>query len=357
MSKLEATIIEGDSLRVLNSLPANSVDMVFADPPYNLQLNQSLTRPDTNTLVDGVNSEWDKFSSLQDYDEFTFKWLKACRRVLKDDGTLWVIGSYHNIFRVGYILQNLDYWVLNDVVWEKTNPMPNFKGTRFTNAHETMIWCSKNKNSKYTFNYQAMKALNEDVQMRSCWNLPICNGGERIKGDDGKKAHPTQKPESLLYRVIMSSTNPNDVILDPFFGTGTTGAVAKKLGRGFIGIEKDKNYVKFAQERINSIKESAVEDFETTVKKSEPRIPFGRVIERGLLQAGQCLYDSKGKIAAKIRADGSLVMEGQEGSIHKVGAVAQGAVSCNGWKYWYFKEGKSLMVIDNLRQQLRDEII
>ncbi len=356
MSDLEATIIQGDSIRALNSLPANSVDMIFADPPYNLQLNQTLVRPDTNTLVDGVDSEWDKFNSFKDYDDFTFKWLKSCRRVLKDDGTLWVIGSYHNIFRVGYILQNLDFWILNDVVWEKSNPMPNFKGTRFTNSHETLIWCGKNKDTKYTFNYKAMKALNEDVQMRSCWNLPICNGGERIKDEEGKKAHPTQKPESLLYRVIMSSTNPGDVILDPFFGTGTTGAVAKKLGRGFIGIERDKAYVEYAQKRIDDIKEPSADEFETTVKKSEPRIPFGRVIERGLLHPGESLYDAKGKVAAKIRADGSLVMAGQEGSIHKMGAAAQGAVSCNGWKYWYFKDGKNMQMIDNLRQQLRDEL-
>ncbi len=356
MSNLEATIIQGDSLRVLNSLPAGSVDLIFADPPYNLQLNQNLTRPDTNTLVDGVDDDWDKFNSFKDYDEFTIKWLKACRRVLKEDGTLWVIGSYHNIFRVGYILQNLDYWMLNDVVWEKANPMPNFKGTRFTNSHETLLWCAKNKTSKYTFNYQAMKALNEDIQMRSCWNLPICNGGERIKGEDGKKIHPTQKPESLLYRVIMASTKPGDVILDPFFGTGTTGAVAKKLGRGFIGIEKDKTYVKYAQERIDAVKEGSAEEFETTVKKVEPRIPFGQVIERGLLHAGQSLYDAKGKVAAKIRADGSLSMEGCEGSIHKVGAQVQGAVSCNGWKFWYFKDGKNLYAIDDLRKQLRDEL-
>ncbi|MBR6355702.1 MAG: site-specific DNA-methyltransferase, partial [Alphaproteobacteria bacterium] len=298
-------IINADSIEVMNKLPENSVDMIFADPPYNMQLGDTLLRPD-NSVVNGVTEEWDSFESLAAYDEYTKQWLTAAKRVLKEDGAIWVIGSYHNIFRVGYILQNLGFWILNDVVWNKTNPMPNFKGTRFTNAHETMIWAVKNPKAKYTFNYEAMKALNDETQMRSIWEIPICTGKERLKNDDGEKLHPTQKPEALLYRVLLASSKPNDVVLDPFFGTGTTGAVAKKLGRHFIGIERDANYVAGAQKRIDQVVPMPDCAMEYTVKKKMPRIPFGAVIERGMLKPGDKLSDASGKKFATIRSDGSI---------------------------------------------------
>ncbi|MGD9639161.1 MAG: site-specific DNA-methyltransferase [Alphaproteobacteria bacterium] len=350
-------IINGDSIEVMNRLPEKSVDLVFADPPYNLQLGGDLVRPD-NTKVDAVDDDWDKFSSFAAYDRFTIDWLKAARRVLKDDGSLWVIGSYHNIFRVGAVLQNLGFWILNDIIWNKSNPMPNFKGTRFTNAHETLIWCSKSEKAKYTFNYEAMKAFNEGLQMRSDWTLPICNGSERLKNDEGTKVHPTQKPESLLYRVLLSSTNPDDVILDPFFGTGTTGAVAKKLGRKFIGIERDETYIKQAQKRIDAITETIdLEALDITAKKVEPRVPFGTVVERGLLNPGAVLYNHNRKYAAKVRADGTLVCDKIEGSIHKVGAAVQGLPACNGWTFWHFDEAnQGLVSLDVLRQKVRSEL-
>lgn len=351
------TIIQGDCISAMNSLPEKSVDVIFADPPYNLQLGGELLRPD-NSKVKGVDNDWDKFASFKSYDEFTNAWLKAARRVLKDDGTIWVIGSYHNIFRVGASLQDLGYWVLNDIVWRKTNPMPNFRGTRFTNAHETMIWCSKSEKSKYTFNYEAMKAFNDETQMRSDWTLPICTGRERLKGEDGHKLHPTQKPESLLYRVLLSSTKPGDVVLDPFFGTGTTGAVAKKLGRNYIGCEMDEGYIKGAQERIDAVE--VLDDpsvLEVTVKKKQIRIPFGSVVERGLLSVGDVLTDSKGKYEAKVRADGSIVYNGEvKGSIHQVGAAVQGLESCNGWTFWHVKHENNLILIDDLRQRIRSEM-
>jgi modification methylase len=348
-------ILLGDCVEALNRLPEKSVDMVFADPPYNMQLNGDLHRPN-NSLVDAVNDDWDKFDTFEAYDRFTNDWLTAARRVLKDDGTLWVIGSYHNIFRVGAALQNLGYWVLNDVVWRKNNPMPNFRGKRFTNAHETMIWCSKSKDARYTFNYEAMKALNEDLQMRSDWLLPICSGSERLKVN-GEKAHTTQKPEALLYRVVLAATNPGDVILDPFFGTGTTGAVAKRLGRSFIGLEREEKYVAVAEERIRQVTTLAPEDLEVTrSKRQEPRIPFGWVVERGLLSPGQILFDSRRRYTAKVRADGSLVSADATGSIHKIGAHVQGADACNGWTFWHFDvEGKPVS-IDVLRQKLRAEL-
>jgi modification methylase len=278
----------------------------------------------------------------------------------RDDGAIWVIGSYHNIFRLGYILQDLGFWILNDIVWRKANPMPNFRGRRFTNAHETMIWASKTKDSKYRFNYDSMKALNEDLQMRSDWYLPLCTGGERLKDDDGQKAHPTQKPESLLYRVLMASTNPGDVVLDPFFGTGTTGAVAKKLDRRYIGIERETSYIKVAEDRLKKIARLGDgEILHTPAKREEPRIPFGWLIERGLLKPGAVLTDSKQKHEAKVSADGNLIAKGQagqhRGSIHRVGAALQGAPSCNGWTYWHIKQGKTMVPIDSLRQQIRDE--
>ena len=349
------TIINADSIDIMNQLEENSVDVIFADPPYNMQLGDTLLRPD-NTVVNGVDEEWDSFESLAAYDEYTKKWLSAAKRVLKDDGCLWVIGSYHNIFRVGYILQNLGFWILNDVIWNKTNPMPNFKGTRFTNAHETLIWAVKNPKAKYTFNYEAMKALNDDTQMRSIWELPICTGKERLKNNNGEKLHPTQKPEALLYRILLASTKPGDVVLDPFFGTGTTGAVAKKLGRHYIGIERDASYVAGARERLADITPIEGEAMEFTCKKKMPRVPFGAVLEHGMLQPGDMLTDASGKHTAIIRSDGSIKSSSAEGSIHQVGAAEQNAAACNGWEYWYYKNGKKLVCIDALRKQIRTEL-
>lgn len=354
------TILQGDCIEMMKSLPARSIDVVFADPPYNLQLGGDLTRPD-NSKVNGVEDAWDKFSSFAEYDRFCREWLLEAKRLLKDDGAIWVIGSYHNIFRLGAILQDLGFWILNDIVWRKTNPMPNFRGRRFTNAHETLIWASKSENAKYRFNYDAMKALNEDLQMRSDWTIPLCTGGERLKKGDGQKAHPTQKPEALLHRVIMSSTNTGDVILDPFFGTGTTGAVAKKLGRDFIGIERESEYIAHAQERIKSIKAG---DDETLLKpiekRAEPRVPFGTVIEQGLLQPGAVLFDHTRRYSARVRADGNLVARNHtgdhKGSIHKVGAALQGLPSCNGWTFWHFENKGKVWPIDVLRQEIRSQM-
>ncbi|MCQ2914480.1 MAG: site-specific DNA-methyltransferase [Alphaproteobacteria bacterium] len=358
MQELKTNVIlPGDSIELMNSLPEKSVDMIFADPPYNMQLGGELLRPD-NTLVDGVSDDWDHFDDPKAYDDFTVAWLTAARRVLKDDGTITVIGSYHNIFRVGYILQNLGFWILNDIVWIKDNPTPNMKGTRLCNAHETMLWCSKNKNSKFTFNYEALKVLNDDKQMRSDWNLPICSGNERLRTASGESLHSTQKPEALLYRLLLMASRPGDIVLDPFFGTGTTGAVAKKLGRRFIGIEREQKYIDGAQKRIDAITSiSDLADLEFSCKRKEPRIPFGQVLEYGLLQAGDWLFDAKQKLTAKVRSDGSLLADGFTGSIHKVGAFLTGAPSCNGWTFWYFeKKHHDLEVIDTLRQELRQKI-
>ena len=348
-------ILAGDCVEVMNSLPENSVDLIFADPPYNLQLKGELHRPD-NSRVDAVDDAWDQFASFQAYDRFTQEWLTAARRILKPNGAIWVIGSYHNIFRVGAALQNAGYWILNDVVWRKSNPMPNFRGKRLTNAHETMIWASKEEASKYTFNYEALKALNEGIQMRSDWVLPICTGHERLKDENGDKAHPTQKPESLLHRVMVASTNPGDVVLDPFFGTGTTGAVAKKLGREFIGIEREKAYREVAEKRIAKVRKFDRESLAvTTSKRAEPRVPFGQLVERGMLQPGEVLTSPRGK-TAKVRADGTLVAQDVRGSIHQVGAALEGAPSCNGWTYWCFKRDGKAVPIDLLRQQIRAEM-
>lgn len=347
-------VIEGDCVSAMRGLPAGCADLVFADPPYNLQLEGELRRPD-NSRVDAVNDHWDQFASFADYDRFTRDWLTAARHVLKDDGALWVIGSYHNIFRVGAILQDLGFWILNDVVWRKTNPMPNFRGRRFTNAHETLIWAAKSREQKsYTFNYEAMKALNDELQMRSDWTLPICAGGERLKGSDGAKAHSTQKPESLLHRVILSSTRPGETVLDPFFGSGTTGAVARRLGRHFIGIERDPGYAKLARERIAKVRPAPDDAIEVTrSKRAEPRIPFGWVVERGLLPPGTVLQGTQKRHRAKVRADGTLVCDGAAGSIHQIGAHVQGLDACNGWTFWQFEHKGSLVSIDVLRQQLR----
>jgi modification methylase len=350
------SILAGGCIDVMNSLPENSVDLVFADPPYNLQLKGDLHRPD-NSKVDAVDDDWDQFDSFRAYDEFTTDWLKAARRILKPNGAIWVIGSYHNIFRVGAALQNQGYWILNDVVWRKSNPMPNFRGKRFTNAHETMIWASKSEGAKYTFNYEALKALNEGVQMRSDWVLPICTGHERLKDENGDKAHPTQKPESLLHRVLVGSTNLGDVILDPFFGTGTTGAVAKMLGRNFIGIEREEAYRKVAEKRISKVRKYDSEALVvTTGKRAEPRVPFGQLIERGMLRPGEELLSLNGRYKAKVRADGTLVGADIKGSIHQVGAKLEGAPSCNGWTYWGYKRDGKTVPIDMLRQQIRSEM-
>ncbi|MBS0295542.1 MAG: site-specific DNA-methyltransferase [Proteobacteria bacterium] len=350
-------ILTGDCVERLRALPDRSVDLVFADPPYNLQLGGDLLRPD-NSKVDAVDDDWDQFESFQAYDAFCREWLTECRRVLKDDGTLWVIGSYHNIFRLGAALQDLGFWVLNDVIWRKTNPMPNFKGTRFTNAHETLIWAAKSRGQKrYTFNYDALKAFNEDTQMRSDWTLALCTGEERLKGEDGQKAHPTQKPEGLLHRVLLAASKPGDVVLDPFFGTGTTGAAAKRLGRRFIGIERDEGYAELARKRIAKVRPASPEDLQVMgSKKAEPRVPFGAVVEAGLLRPGDRLFSPKGEHEARVRADGSLVWGELSGSIHKVGALAQSAPACNGWTYWHLKTDRGLTPIDSLRAKIRAEM-
>jgi modification methylase len=344
------TILKGDCIAEMAKLPDKSVDMIFADPPYNLQLGGDLFRPEGGR-VDAVDDDWDKFDSLAAYDDFTRDWLAEARRILKDNGTIWVIGSYHNIYRVGSLLQDEGFWILNDIVWRKTNPMPNFRGTRFTNAHETLLWCSKDEKARYTFNYRAMKALNDDLQMRSDWLIPICSGAERVKGDDGSKAHPTQKPEGLLYRILLACTKPGDVVLDPFFGTGTTGAVARRLKRRWIGIERETAYIKVASERIAStlpLDESAM----TTVaeKKSAPRVAFGLLVESGLCPPGTELFDSKRRFSARVGADGSIQSGVHSGSIHKVGATLQKAPSCNGWTFWHVDHGGELHALDSLRQ-------
>ncbi|QBY01821.1 site-specific DNA-methyltransferase [Rhodophyticola sp. CCM32] len=350
------TILSGDCIERMNSLPEASVDLIFADPPYNLQLKGDLHRPN-NSRVDAVDDAWDQFDSFAVYDAFTRAWLKAAQRLLKPHGAIWVIGSYHNIFRVGAALQDQGYWILNDVVWRKSNPMPNFRGKRLTNAHETMIWASKSEAAKYTFNYEALKALNEGIQMRSDWVLPICNGGERLKDEKGDKAHPTQKPEALLHRVLVASTNPGDVVLDPFFGTGTTGAVAKKLGRDFIGIEREAKYRKIAEARISKTRKFDRASLEVSQsKRAEPRVPFGQVVERGLLNPGEELTSLNGRHSARIRADGTLVALDTKGSIHQVGARLEGAPSCNGWTYWHFRREGKTVPIDILRQQIRAEM-
>ncbi len=349
-------ILPGDCIEILNSLPEQSVDLIFADPPYNLQLQQNLFRPNMS-LVDAVDDDWDQFESLHAYDAFTRAWLTACRRVLKDNGTLWVIGSYHNIYRIGSILQDLGFWFLNDIVWVKVNPMPNFRGVRFANAHETLLWVSKNKGARYTFNHHATKSANDDLQMRSDWVFPICTGAERLK-EDGKKVHPTQKPEALLYRIILACTNPGDVVLDPFFGTGTTGAVAKRLHRHWIGIEREEKYIQAARERIETVTPSLFEDATMDVrdrKKKEPRIPFGNLLEAGLLQPGQELYFRRDRQrTARIRADGAVMLNGFTGSIHRVGSQLMNGSPCNGWEHWYYEDAAGdLHPIDDLRQQLR----
>jgi len=348
------TIIKGDCVAALEALPDQSVDVIFADPPYNLQLGGALHRPD-QSLVDACDDEWDQFASFEAYDAFTRAWLLACRRVLKPSGTIWVIGSYHNIFRVGATLQDLNFWILNDIVWRKANPMPNFKGRRFQNAHETMIWATRDPKAKgYTFNYDAMKAANDDVQMRSDWLFPICNGGERLKDADGKKVHPTQKPEALLARILMASSKPGDVVLDPFFGSGTTGAVAKRLGRHFVGIEREQAYIDAARERIDAVEPLGSGTLSVmSGKKAEPRVAFNTLLESGLLQPGTVLTDARRRHSAIVRADGTLASGNDAGSIHRVGAKVQGLDACNGWTFWHYADGAELKPIDALRAVVR----
>ncbi len=354
MLNFSNNIVLGDCLRELKKIPDKSFDLVFADPPYNMQIGEKLTRPDSSK-VNGVNDAWDQFNSFEHYDNFCKTWLSQCKRILKDNGSIWVIGTYHNIFRIGYHLQNLDYWLLNDVIWRKNNPMPNFRGTRFTNAHETLIWASKSKKSKYTFNYQSVKCLNDDLQMRSDWMFPICNGKERLKRN-GKKIHSTQKPESLLHRIILATTNKGDTIFDPFLGTGTTAVVAKKLGRNYFGIEKDKNYFNAALERITNAKKIEDDQLDTLKNnKSKPRIPFGSLVELGILKPGTTLFDPKKKINAKIMVDGSIKYKEAEGSIHKIAAKIMGTDSCNGWTYWHCDINGTAVVIDSLRQKFISE--
>ena len=346
----------GDCIELMARMPEGSVDMIFADPPYNLQLARELLRPN-HSRVEGVDDDWDKFDGFAAYDDFTRAWLRAARRVLRADGSLWVIGTYHNIYRVGAILQDLEYWILNDVVWRKSNPMPNFRGRRFTNAHETLIWAAHGKDARYTFNYAAMKALNDDLQMRSDWLIPICAGAERLKDADGRKAHPTQKPEALLHRVILVATKPGQVVLDPFLGSGTTAAVAKRLGRRYIGLEREPRYAEMARRRIARTR--AVEDLalvDTPSKREQPRIPFGWLVERGLLEPGTVLHSPNRRWSARVRADGTLISADFKGSIHQVGAHVQGAPACNGWQFWCLDVEGKLVSIDLLRETVRAEL-
>ncbi len=342
-------ILLGDAVRMMRMLPAASVHCIFADPPYNLQLRGELRRPD-DSLVDGVDDDWDRFTDFAAYDAFTREWLGECRRLLRKDGTLWVIGTYHNIFRIGAILQEMDFWLLNDIVWRKANPMPNFRGRRFTNAHETLIWAARGRDSRHRFNYQAMKALNDDVQMRSDWFLPLCTGAERLRNEHGLKLHPTQKPEALLHRVLLAATSPGDIVLDPFLGTGTTAVVARRLHRHYIGIERHPAYVEAALGRVRRVRPSSDEGIATTpAKRDIPRVPFGSLVERGLIEPGTILMDRTRKVQAVVVADGTIRVGALQGSIHKVGAEVQNAPTCNGWTFWHFEREGTLVAIDVLR--------
>ncbi len=354
---LRDRIIISDCLDALAALPAESVDLVFADPPYNLQLSHALTRPD-QSLVDAVDDDWDRFASFADYDRFTTAWLQGVRRVMKPNATLFVIGSYHNIFRVGSTLQDLGFWILNDVVWLKANPMPNFRGRRFTNAHETLIWASRDEAAKqYTFNYEALKGANDDTQMRSDWFMPICSGGERLKDRNGDKLHPTQKPEALLTRILLSATKPGDVVLDPFFGSGTTGAVARRYGRTCVGIERDPVYAAAAASRIAAVEPVGAETLDVlATKRSEPRLAFATLLETGAVVPGQALYDARRRVKAAVRADGLIGIGTIAGSIHKIGALAQGLPACNGWTYWHYEDAGTLKPIDALRERARADM-
>jgi modification methylase len=356
-SGASARVLVGDCIAELAKLPAACVDLVFADPPYNLQLQGGLKRPD-GSRVDAVDDAWDKFASFAAYDDFTRAWLIACRRVMKPNATLWVIGSYHNIFRVGALLQDLGFWILNDIVWRKSNPMPNFRGRRFTNAHETLIWAARDADKRnYTFNYEALKAGNEDIQVRSDWFIPLCTGEERLKGQDGKKLHPTQKPAALLGRVLLSASRPDDLVLDPFCGSGTTGAVARRLRRRFIGIERDRDYAAAARARIGAVAPLPAPALASIMTAREaPRVPFAALIERGLVSPGISLVDAKRRHRALVRADGAVALGEAVGSIHRIGALAQGLEACNGWTYWHVETPQGLTLIDVLRAQVRAEM-
>ena len=356
-SSASARVVVGDCAAELTKLPAACADLVFADPPYNLQLQGDLKRPD-DSRVDAVDDDWDKFASFAAYDDFTRAWLLACRRVMKPNATLWVIGSYHNIFRVGALLQDLGFWILNDIVWRKSNPMPNFRGRRFTNAHETLIWAAREPaNRNYTFNYEALKAGNDDIQVRSDWLIPLCTGEERLKGRDGKKLHPTQKPQALLARVLLAASRPDDLVLDPFCGSGTTGAVARRLRRRFLGIERDSDYAAAARRRIEAVEplpQPALAPFMTA--REAPRVPFAALVERGLVSPGASLVDAKRRHRALVRADGALTLGEAVGSIHRIGALAQGLEACNGWTYWHVETPQGLTLIDVFRAQVRAEM-
>ena len=357
ISNYHDTILQGDTIAKMNELPEKSVDLIFADPPYNLQLEGDLHRPD-QSKVDACDDTWDQFGSFAEYDKFSREWLAAARRVLKDNGSIWVIGSYHNIYRVGTVMQDLGYWFLNDIVWRKTNPMPNFRGRRFQNAHETMIWASRDQSAKgYTFNYDAMKAANDDLQMRTDWLFPICTGGERLKDANGDKVHPTQKPEALLARVLLASSKPGDVVLDPFFGSGTTGAVARRLGRHFVGVEREQSYIDAATARIAAV-EPLQGDHVAVMggKRAEPRVAFGALIEAGLIAPGAQVSDAKRRWTASVRADGTLAMGRDAGSIHRLGAMVQGLDACNGWTFWHVEDAGKLKPIDELRKVVRDRM-
>ena len=348
-------ILLGNSLEILKKIPDKSVNLVFADPPYNLQLKDTLYRPD-QTTVEAVTNDWDKFDSYASYDKFCLTWLKECKRVLKDGGALWVIGSYHNILRIGTCIQNLGFWILNDIIWHKTNPMPNFRGTRFTNAHETLLWCTTSRNAKYTFNYQNLKKLNEDKQMRSDWYIPICSGKERLRKANNQRSHPTQKPEALLYRIIISSTSKDDLVLDPFLGSGTTAVVAKKLQRNFIGIEQDPKYISLANKRLSKVK--ALKDEVVKLiqgRRDLPKIPFGELVEQGIIPPGATLTDAKDRYKATVKIDGSVKIHNLTGSIHQIGAKIQGLPSCNGWDFWHVKNKNSSILIDNIRDNYRNK--
>lgn len=348
-------IYQGDCIELLKKIPDNSVDLIFADPPYNLQLNGELYRPN-QTKVDAVNDAWDKFESKEEYDKFTTLWMKECHRVLKNTGSFWVIGTYHNIFRVGAILQNIGFWILNDIIWVKTNPMPNFKGTRFNNAHETLIWATKSKSSNYTFHYHSMKVMNDDLQMRSDWYIPICQGDERIKVN-GQKAHSTQKPAELLFRIILSTSNPNDIVLDPFSGSGTTAAVAKRLGRRYIAFDKEAFYIKVANDRLDKITPIENSLLEYKIEKRKPKVPFGNLIERGYVKIGENLYSKDGKFFAQVQADSSLSFNGTVGSIHKISAKILKKENNNGWSYWYVKREQGMISIDQLRHDYEKKFL
>ena len=346
-------ILLGNSLEILKKISNKSVDLIFADPPYNLQLKDTLYRPD-QTTVEAVTNDWDKFDTYAAYDKFCLTWLKECKRILKDGGALWVIGSYHNILRLGTCIQDLGFWILNDIIWHKTNPMPNFRGTRFTNAHETLLWCTTSRNVKYTFNYQNLKKLNEGKQMRSDWYMPICSGKERLRKKNNQRSHPTQKPESLLYRIILASSKKNDLILDPFLGSGTTAVVAKKLQRSFIGIEKNKEYINLAKKRLDETKLLNNEIVSISQSRKDlPKVPFGELVEQGIIPPGAILTDSKNRYRATVKIDGTISSKNLSGSIHQVGAKIQGLPSCNGWDYWHLKNNRSNILLDALRNQYR----